>query len=269
MTRFLASRLIFTPAIILPVLLNFQTLAAELVGRAILPADTFAPGSTSGQFKKTNRTVPFINAQPVQGFSGVIAGPKAGTYLVISDNGFGSKANSPDNVLRIYAVEPDFAMGQVFAVNLQTGERLKSFNHQSFIELNDQKSQVNFPIVASLKVYPGSSIPVSLAIAKNRLLTGGDFDTESFRRVSDGTYWIGDEFGPFLLHVGQNGELLDSPIPLPNFLAIGKLNFVKSPDNPEFANLPNEQAQVAANLGGSKGFEGMALNSRGTKLCAM
>ncbi len=270
MTKSLASRLIFIPALILSVLLNSPALAAELVGRAVLPADTFAPGSTTGQFKKTNRTVPFVNRQPVQGFSAVIAGQKAGTYLVISDNGFGSKANSPDNVLRIYAVEPDFTTGQVFAVNFQTGERLKSFNRKSFLELNDKRNLANFPIIASQKVYPSSSIPVSREIAKNRLLTGADFDTESFRRVNDGTFWVGDEFGPFLLHVGKDGELLDSPIPLPNFRAIGKLNFVQSPDNPEFANLPDDTARIAAaNLGGSKGFEGLALNSSGTKLYAM
>lgn len=64
------------PALILSLLLNSPALAAELVGRAVLPADTFAPGSTTGQFKKTNRTVPFINAQPVQGFSAVIPGKK-------------------------------------------------------------------------------------------------------------------------------------------------------------------------------------------------
>jgi hypothetical protein len=270
MTKFFASRLIFMPALILPLLLNSQTLAAELVGRAVLPADTFAPGSTTGQFKKTNRTVPFINAQPVQGFSAVISGPKTDTYLIISDNGFGSKANSPDNVLRIYAVEPDFSTGQVFAVNFQTGERLKSFNRESFLQLNDKSQKATFPIIASAKIYPGSNIPVSREIAKNRLLTGGDFDTESFRRVSDGTYWMGDEFGPFLLHVGQDGELLDSPIPLPNLRTIGKLSFVKSPDNPELANLPDDTARIATtNLGGSKGFEGMALNSSGTKLYAM
>ena len=258
------------PALILSPLLNFPALAVELVGRAVLPADTFAPGSTTGQFKKTNRTVPFINTQPVQGFSAVIPGPKADTYLVICDNGFGSKANSPDNVLRIYALEPDFTTGQVFPVNFQTGERLKSFNRETFLELNDKRNLANFPIIASQKVYPGSSIPISQEIVKNRLLTGADFDTESFRRVSDGTYWVGDEFGPFLLHVGRNGELLDSPIALPNFLAIGKLNFVKSPDNPEFANLPDDTARIAAaNLNGSKGFEGLALNSSGTKLYAM
>ncbi|MBW4667634.1 MAG: esterase-like activity of phytase family protein [Cyanomargarita calcarea GSE-NOS-MK-12-04C] len=267
MNIFLAASLI-TLTFILPLFLS-QALAAELVGRAVLSADTFAPGSTTAQFKKTNRTTPFFNAQPVQGFSGVVDGPKLGTYLVISDNGFGAKSNSLDYVLRIYAVEPDFSTNKVFAVNLQTGERLNSFNRQSFLELNDINRKVNFPIVSDATVYPNSQIPVSQKIKVNRLLTGGDFDIESFRRVSDGTFWFGDEFGPFLLHIGKNGELLEAPISLPNFLDLGKLNFVKSPDNPEFANLPSEEARVAANLGGSKGFEGMALNTSGTKLYAM
>lgn len=271
MSKSWATKLLLELAVILLLVFNSQAYAAELVGRAVLNADTFAPGSTTGQFKKTNRTVPFINAQPVQGFSAVIRGPKQGTYLVISDNGFGAKANSPDYVLRIYAVEPDFTTSQVFPVNFQTGVRLDRFNRQSFIELNDKSSKANFPIVASLTVYPGSTIPVSQAIKTNRLLTGGDFDIESFRRVSDSTYWLGDEFGPFLLHFGIVGELLAPPIPLPVFIPDrdSKLNYVKSPDHPEFAKLSHEQARAAANLPGSRGFEGMALNTSGTKLYPM
>jgi hypothetical protein len=266
----LAAWLLPQPLVILLFTLLSPIQAAELVGRAVLSADTFAAGSTTAQFKKTNRTTPFLHTQPVQGFSGVVKGPKAGTYLVISDNGFGSKANSPDYRLRIYAIEPDFTTGKVFPVNLQSGERLSWFSRQSFLELNDKNRKVNFPIVAEKSFYPGSTISVSQEIRTNRLLTGGDFDIESFRRLSNGSYWLGDEFGPFLLHIGQNGELLDPPILLPNFLGIGKLNFVKSPDHPDLMNLPDEQARIdAANLGGSRGFEGLALNSSGTKLYAL
>ncbi len=244
--------------------------SAELIGRAILPADTFAPGPTSGQFKTTKRQIPFLYAQPVQGFSAIIPGPKKNTYLLISDNGFGGKANSPDYLLRIYAVEPDFTTGRVFPVDIKTGARLKFFNRQSFLELKDNQNLIQFPIVADRATYPNiKSIPVSPAIGKNRLLTGGDFDIESFRKVSDGNYWLGDEFGPFLLHVSPDGELLDTPIPLPNFLGIGKLNFVKSPDHPQFVDLSRKEAMNAANLDGSHGFEGLALNRSGDKLYAM
>lgn len=246
-----------------------QAQAAELVGRAILAADTFAPGYTSGQFKKTGRTTPFLSAQPVQGFSCVELGAFEGTFFVISDNGFGAKSNSLDYVLRIYAVEPDFSTGKVYPVDFQTGERRARFSRQSFIELNDRNRQANFPIVAEQVNYPGSNIAVSQAIKTNRLLTGGDFDTESFRRMSDGSFWVGDEFGPFLLHFGKTGELLAPPIPLPNFSKKGELEFVKSPDNPEFASFRDDERSRLANIGGSSGFEGLAINASKTKLYAM
>ena len=265
--------------ILFPALVNSQALAVQLTGRAVLPADTFASGPTSGQLANPANgvQVPFINKQPVQGFSAVLPGPRPGTFLVMADNGFGAKANSPDFLLRFYAVEPDFSTGQVFPVNLQTSERLSSFTQESFFQLNDSAGKVGFPIVAARSVYPGtitatnpSGIPVDPAIKSGRLLTGGDFDLESFRRVSDGTYWFGEEFGPFLLHVAANGQLLEAPIPLPNFLNLGNNPLVQSPDNPAFANLPTSQERAAAaNLAGSKGFEGLALNTSGTKLYAM
>ena len=86
------------------------------------------------------------------------------------------------------------------------------------------------------------------------MLTGADFDIESIQQVEDGTFWIGDEFGPFLLHVDANGKVLDPPIPLPN---------VSSPQNPYLED-PSE-----ANLPRSRGFEGMALSVDGTKLYPM
>jgi hypothetical protein len=254
---------------IISLLINHQAQAAELVGRAVLAADTFAPGSTTGQFKKTNRTTPFTGAQPVQGFSCVEFGPRPGTFFVISDNGFGSKANSLDYVLRIYAVEPDFSTGKVYPLDFQTGERITWFSRQSFIELNDRNKKANFSIVSEQVNYPLSNIAVSERIKTLRLLTGGDLDTESFRRMADGSFWVGDEFGPFLLHFGQTGELLEPPVPLPNFLRLGQAEVVKSVDNPEFASLPSNKRSELANLGGSQGFEGLAVNPSQTLLYAM
>ena len=68
-----------------------QAHAAELLERAVLPAATFAPGPTSGQYTAGGNGIPtpFINRQPVQGFSAVLPGPVKGTFLVMSDNGFG------------------------------------------------------------------------------------------------------------------------------------------------------------------------------------
>src|SRR5688572_10188908 len=93
--------------------------AAELLERAVLPSATFSTGPTSGQFATGGNGVvtPFINKQPVQGFSAVLPGPHDGTYLVMADNGFGNKANSNDALLRVYAVRPDFKDGTVTPVN--------------------------------------------------------------------------------------------------------------------------------------------------------
>ena len=69
---------------------------------------------------------------------------------------------------------------------------------------------------------------------------------ESIVRAADGTYWIGDEFGPFLLHFAAPGKLLDAPVPLPG---------VQAPENPS-------STAPSPNLASSKGFEGMAAVAR-------
>lgn len=188
-----------------------QAHAAELLERAVLPSASFSTGPTSGQFATGGNGVvtPFINKQPVQGFSAVLPGIKDGTYLVMSDNGFGSKPNSNDALLRVYSVRPDFKDGSVTPVNRLTGEAVRDFTSESYITLSDPWNRVPFAIVADGNVYPstpvggGAAIPVDPSIKANRLLTGSDFDIESIRRAPDGTFWFGDEFGPYLIHTDR------------------------------------------------------------------
>lgn len=248
--------------------------AAELLERAVLPAATFAPGPTSGQYTAGGNgfATPFINQQPVQGFSAVLQGPKKGTYLVMMDNGFGSKPSSPDALLRVFAVKPDFEGGAVIPVNRFTGAELGSFTPESFMTLRDPWRRIPFPIVADGATYPGTptaggAIAVDATIRAGRLLTGADFDIESVRKAADGTFWFGDEFGPYLVHTDAHGNVLEAPIPLPNFrrfpntLGGVEVNpLVQSPSNPQLANANN------VNIPNSGGFEGMALNTSRTKL---
>ena len=218
--------------------------AQTLEGFAVLPADTFEPGPTSGQFitPANNRLPPFAKKQPVQGISSVL-GVSNGDFLVMSDNGFGAQNNSQDYVLRVHRISPDFKTksGGTGAVKVQ-----------SYFTLSDPHHRINFPIVADATVYPFTtlSIPVDPAIKQNRLLTGADFDIESVREAHDGTLWFGDEFGPFLIHTDANGTVLDTPFPLPG---------VRSPQNP-FLN------GAAPTLPRSKGFEGMAITPNGKTL---
>ncbi len=252
--------------------------AAELMGRAVLPAATFATGPTSGQFTGGGNgfATPFQNQQPVQGFSAILPGPKKGTYLVMMDNGFGNKPSSPDLLLRVFAVKPDFKTGTVQPVDRNTGKVLESFDERSYFTLRDPRKNLPFQIVADAENYPGTPVsvtgPIAVdpAIRQQRLLTGWDFDIESMRRTADGTFWFGDEFGPFLIHTDKDGRVLEAPVPLPNINAFpnaldgNSVNpWVQSPSNPLLASTSD------ANLPNSGGFEGMALNISGTRLYAL
>jgi hypothetical protein len=219
-----------------------QSEPQTLVGFASLPAESFAAGPTSGQFISAANGVkpPFTNRQPVQGFSSILR-TTGGDFLVMPDNGFGSKMNSADFVLRVYRISPDFKTRSG-----GTGTILI----RSFITLHDPDRLIGFPIVADREAYPGppDGIAVDPAVTRDRLLTGSDIDIESMREAPDGTFWFGDEFGPFLVHTDATGKLLEAPLPLAG---------VRSPQNP-FGGTPT--------LGASRGFEGLALTPDGERL---
>jgi hypothetical protein len=214
---------------------------------ASLPADTFAPGPTSGQLIlppfPNGRVPPFFDKQPVQGFSSVLRTSK-GDFLAMPDNGFGTKESSPDYILRVYRISPEFRTKHGGDATIEV---------KSFITLRDPHRKINFPILAELDVYPGSTIPVDPRIKQSRWLTGWDFDIESVREAHDGTLWFGDEFGPFLIHTDATGRVLEAPYPLPG---------VMSPQNPFLGS-------GTFNLPRSKGFEGMAISRDGKTLYPM
>jgi hypothetical protein len=221
-----------------------------LVGRAVLPADTFAQGPATGaqiapDANLNGRTAPF-ESHPVQGVSAILPADSEGNWFVLSDNGFGARANSGDYLLRFYEVRPDWTAGTVEVIG--------------FTQLSDPNNLAAFPIVNE--------------DTEDRLLTGADFDIESFRRAPDGTFWVGEEFGPYLLQFSAEGVLLQAPIPTPYPEILSEfargLDTVQSPDHPDFVALADADARrAAANLPGSRGFEGMALNTSGTTLYTM
>lgn len=231
---------------------------AKLVGHAILPANTIikapedAPAhlQTSGKFSTADRrraegfgTVPGtdgvrptglslpFDGQPVQGFSGIKANGD-GTYWSLSDNGFGNKLNSSDAALMLHHLEFDWENGNV--------DRLKT------IFLSDPDQKAPFPIV--------------LEGNENRYLTGADFDVESIQPVADG-FWIGEEFGPYLLKFDLDGRLTDV------FETLVDGEPVRSPDHPALTLPGNPTARNPMfNLKRSGGYEGLAMSKDGGKL---
>jgi hypothetical protein len=195
---------------------------ATLTRFASLPAATFVSasdpsGAALGTAPVNGFTPPFAD-QPVQGFSGILRNTD-GTYDVLSDNGYGSKSNSADFVLRIQRIAPVFDTG---AVDVVGG-----------VNLTDPNGKIPWPLTRP-----------------DRVLTGADLDVESIVRGGDGTLWLGDEFGPYLLHFDRAGRLLSAPVPLPGVFA---------PENPA----------GATNLPSSKGFEGMVRSPDGRYLYSL
>lgn len=188
-----------------------KLLAASLEGFASLPADTFAEGPDAGaEIAANGRTGPF-DGQPVQGFSGVQYSNTEGSFYFLSDNGFGAKTNSADYLLRIYEADPSFtgAEGGDGSVDVGTTEG-------TFIQLSDPNNLIPFDIV-------NEDTP-------DRMLTGADFDIESFVVTTDGNIWVGDEFGPFLLEFDSQGVLQEAPIPTPDLGTPDPLNTLNGQD---------------------------------------
>jgi glycerophosphoryl diester phosphodiesterase len=203
-----------------------------LEGRAVLPAYTLAPGPPSGTLV-TQGVVNGISfplpSQPVEGFSSMIAGRTGGEYLAMPDNGWGGKANSRDFEIRAYYIRPDFKTASGGSGTVAVGD---------WIAFRDPNHVIGFPIVNEN--------------TNERLLTGGDIDPESLQRGANGDLWVGEEFGPWILHFDADGVLLDPPYLNP----LG----VQSPNNP-FLHGPATQPN-------SRGFEAMAITPNGRYLYA-
>ncbi|WP_246159134.1 esterase-like activity of phytase family protein [Reyranella soli] len=145
----------------------------------------------------------------------------------MTDNGFGSKANSPDAMLMFHVLKPDWKSGAV--------ERV------STTFLSDPDRKVPFRIVNENTA--------------KRYLTGSDFDIESIQPIGD-NLWFGDEFGPFLIKTDKNGKILQ----VFETMVDGKP--VRSPDHPAMV-MPAAPGPVTFQVRRSKGFEGMAASADG------
>jgi hypothetical protein len=240
---------------------------SQLVGRAVLESGTFRPDSAaSGAFfsaadrttainngvaVETNVAAPALGNQAIQGFSALIPAGE-GEWWALTDNGFGARANSADSELWINKVKPSFAPAGDGSVTITGG-----------FGLSDPKSYVPWKIVCDstkgtdLPNFDFNKLPIEkpalCGAGSDRKLTGFDFDPESLQIAADGTIWIGEEFGPFLLQVNTKGELLQPPVPLAG---------VKSPQNPTIDLASSEQPTLAS----SRGFEGMGISPDRTKL---
>lgn len=192
------------------------------------------PGDTGGLHGKrlTGLNLPFIG-QPLQGFSGFAMNrAEDGSVYVLTDNGFGSKANSPDTLLFFSRMDADFDTGEV--------------EIKETVFLHDPDFKVPFRIS-----YGGTD---------SRYLTGADFDLESIQRVGD-SIWIGEEFGPYLIEATSDGRIKGV---YPTMVDGVQL---KGPDTPGISATSVKGTDWTVPRSG--GYEGMALQPETGLLWAM
>ena len=226
-----------------------EEVAATLRGHALIPAYSFAvPPATAPAFLRTSgkftdretgqrilspvsqgNQLPFAG-QPLQGFSG-IRNLGDGRYMVLTDNGFGSLANSPDAMLMFHVMEPDFETGAVTV-------------HETTF-LSDPNHVVPYRIV--------------MEGHEDRWLTGADFDLEGMQPVGD-RIWFGEEFGPFIFSTDRDGVVQSF-----HETIIGDLH-VRSPDHPLVRTPAEPGGSVDFNLRRSRGYEGFAAAVDGSML---
>lgn len=229
-----------------------EVFRAKLAGHAFLPAltlitppadapqDAWVSGKFTGNARNhdvmsvpgdvgaaygghpTGISLPFIG-QPVQGMSGFAMNrAEDGSIFTLTDNGFGSKVNSPDALLFFHRMTPDFETGEV--------ERIES------VFLRDPDRKVPFRIA-----YEGTD---------SRYLTGADFDPESIQYLN-GEIWIGDEFGPYIIRATADGRVLEV------FATLLDDETLTGPDTP--GTVVPAVAGKDFRVQRSGGYEGMAL----------
>ena len=84
-------------------------------------------------------------------------------------------------------------------------------------------------------------------------------DPEALVRVSDGSFWIAEEYGPSLLHVSQDGTILKRLVPQGSQAEFKDADYEIQPTLPAILRL----------RGANRGFEGLAISPDETHLYVM
>lgn len=196
-----------------------------------IPANTFVgdpkyPRASGGALP--------VRGQSVQGFSAIVS-LGGDRFLAMTDNGFGSKINSQDALLMVHRLKVDWATGRV------------QREHTTF--LRDPQRRIPFAIQNEA--------------TRERYLTGADLDIESLQQVGD-EWWIGDEFGPYVIRFDAQGRALGLIE-----TQVGDRTY-RSPDHYLQGRLPNYPGEAGGwEVRRSGGFEPMAKSPDGRTLYPM
>lgn len=179
-----------------------QISTAQLVGRAVLPAASLKDGPVAGTALAPGGAlingvkVPF-DGQPVGNISAALPGDYSGTWLALSDGRFDEASNSADYLLSVYTLELDWRRA-----NSGSG----GVNILDWLNLSDPRSLIGKNIVND---------------DKTRQLTGADLTPRAIQRTPDGSLWVADAQGPWLLRFDSSGRLRQKPFALDGGNVVG------------------------------------------------
>jgi hypothetical protein len=152
---------------------------------------------------------------PSVGFSDIefyydTAGNKViGQYYVLSDNGYGSSANSPDYALNI--VHMRIQKPFTFRHGESTFEKYTTTQNLGTALIHDPNRLIKWENGADIQVEYGIPDATWNTYKSLRVLTGRDFDPEGMAVINQNCAIIGDELMPAIFAVNPKTGVVMSP----------------------------------------------------------
>ncbi|KAI0635217.1 esterase-like activity of phytase-domain-containing protein [Trametes polyzona] len=188
-------------------------------------------------------------------------GSFTGTLVVQPDRGFNIDGTI-DYQARQHQI--DFVLSPYYSkddLSFEDGLRTLQLTYRDTLLYTERESQKTTGLDA-LSVRPGgadlSNIsedpPLPVAPSDNHL----SVDAEGLALNADGTFWVSDEYGPYIYLFSPEGQLIETIQPPEAILPFvdGALNFTSATD-------------PTTGRSANKGFEGLTLDSTGTTLYAL
>ncbi|KAI0330295.1 hypothetical protein GY45DRAFT_758973 [Cubamyces sp. BRFM 1775] len=199
---------------------------------------------------------------------------KRGSFVQNSDGTFkGTIVAQPDRGFNIDGTidyqarqhEIDFVLSPYYdSDNLSFDDALQTLKltYKDTLLYTERESRKTTGLDA-LGVRPAESLARFLTIEDPALPiapSNGDLavDAEGLVLNSDGTFWVSDEYGPYIYLMSSEGQLIETVQPPEAILPLidGKLNFTSATD-------------PTTGRAGNQGFEGLTLDSSGKTLYAL
>ncbi|KAG5644764.1 hypothetical protein DXG03_007672 [Asterophora parasitica] len=233
------------------------SLSKGLVGFGLIPSDFIgSTGDTIGGFGSA------IDIK--YGSFKASQGKFQGTFVVVPDRGYNvektvdyqSRRHEIDFIFTPYygAANLTFSAAQE-TLRLKYKKTILNFDRQNkkttgLTPLAVREKQLGYPVIA----FSDPEMPIASS-ASPRLA----IDAEGFVSNRDGTYWLSDEYGPYIYRFSADGKLIQTVQPPNAFLprdASGALNFT---------------SEAVPNTGrsGNQGFENLTLDHKNQVLYAM